>query len=127
MSRIDREMVARNEGMILALKIAKEGGVEALEREVAFRNRTGYGFRQTMKELNWMLAPIKARIITNVYSLVFATIRDEFGFGRIRLQRLLNRCNKRATAMVDDLIDCEDYRKQLKKEVGIDITFDTER
>lgn len=123
MSRIDKEMMARNEGMILALKIVKEGGIEALEREVAFRNKTGYGFKQTEKEVNWMITDIKKRIITNVFSLVFATIRDEFDFGPTRLKRLYDRCNSRAHAMIDDLIDCEAYRKQLKAETGINIDF----
>ena len=40
MSKINEYMSGRNDGMLLALKTVKEGGIEALEKEIKFRNIT---------------------------------------------------------------------------------------
>ena len=52
MSSINKEMQARTEGMTYALRIAKEKGLEELEKEIKFRNLTGISLNLSRKDLN---------------------------------------------------------------------------
>ena len=45
-------MAGRDDGLLLALKIVKEDGVEALEKEIHFRNLTGIQ-RGAGRRKNW--------------------------------------------------------------------------
>ena len=44
MAKRDDYMKGRQEGMSYALKIAKEGGLEALEKEIKYRNIENYWY-----------------------------------------------------------------------------------
>ena len=48
-------MQARTEGMAYALKIAGQGGIEELEKEIKFRNLTGISLNLSRKDLNTAL------------------------------------------------------------------------
>ena len=47
MSKLDQYMQGRTEGMEFALRLAKDKGIEELEKEVRFRNRTGVSLNLT--------------------------------------------------------------------------------
>lgn len=49
----------REDGLSLALRIAKEGGIEALEREIKFRGVTGVHTSLASKDLNKAAEKIK--------------------------------------------------------------------
>lgn len=50
MSKLDQYMQGRTEGMEFALRLAKDKGIEELEKEVRFRNRTGVSLNLTRQE-----------------------------------------------------------------------------
>ena len=54
MSSRNKEMQARTEGMAYALRIAKEKGIEELEKEIKFRNLTGISLNLSRKDLNYI-------------------------------------------------------------------------
>lgn len=45
MAKVNELMEGRNQGLVLALKIAKEQGIEALEKEIQYRNITGVSMK----------------------------------------------------------------------------------
>lgn len=51
MSKLDQYMQGRTEGMEFALRLAKDKGIEELEKEVRFRNRTGVSLNLTRQEI----------------------------------------------------------------------------
>lgn len=51
MSKLDQYMKGRTEGMEFALRLAKDKGIEELEKEVRFRNRTGVSLNLTRQEI----------------------------------------------------------------------------
>jgi hypothetical protein len=51
MSKVNDLMQGRNQGLILALKIVHEGGIEALEKEIQYRNLSGVSLNLTQKEI----------------------------------------------------------------------------
>lgn len=52
MSKLDSYMQGRTEGMEFALRLVKDKGIEELEKEIKFRQRTGISLNVTRQELN---------------------------------------------------------------------------
>lgn len=52
MSKMDSYMQGRTEGMEFALRLVKDKGIEELEKEIKFRQRTGISLNVTRQELN---------------------------------------------------------------------------
>lgn len=109
--------------MKFALRVAEENGIDGLRKEVNFRDKTGLSLKMTQAELDEATRVIKRKCIENVYAIVFMTIRDEFGFGKERLLRLFDRLNSRSASMIEEMIEIDEYRKQLETETGIKIDF----
>ena len=75
----------REDGLYLALKIVREGGLEALEKEIRFRNITGIKTSFAMKEIEGATQEIKNNTIDTVTCLAVHTLHDEFGFRKKHL------------------------------------------
>lgn len=77
----------RNEGMAFALRIAREKGVDELEKEIARRNISGINARLTHQEIDQASDRIKQMVLDTVLAMSCMTLHDEFGFGKDRLIR----------------------------------------
>ena len=121
MSSINKEMQARTEGMTYALRIAKEKRLEELEKEIKFRNLTGISLNLSRKDLNTASEKIKEMTMDTFTILTVAVLHDEFGFGEKRCQRFIDRMNKKAECMIDDLCTWDDYIKSIKEELNINL------
>lgn len=108
----------RNDGMALALKIAKEGGVEALEQEIRDRGIVGVNINLTMKELEGAMEPIKQNCMDTMLAMSLATLHDEFGFGRKRLEQFLNRFSLKANCL-GEYVKWSEIVEALEKETGV--------
>lgn len=64
---------------------------------------------------------IKMTTIDTILLLALSTVRDEFGFGEKRMQRLINRMEKKATCLIGDMATWEDFRETIKEEMGIEV------
>lgn len=53
--------------------------------------------------------------------LSVAVLHDEFGFGQKRCQRFIDRANRIAGSLVDDMATWDDYRQMVKEEIGIEM------
>lgn len=121
MSSLNKEMQARTEGMAYALRIAKEKGIEELEKEIRSRNLTGISLNLSRKDLNKASEKIKEITMDTFSILTVAVLHDEFGFGEKRCQRYLDRMDQKAECMVDDLCTWEDYIQTIKEELNIEM------
>lgn len=121
MSKEQDKARARIEGMEFALKIAKEKGIEALEKEVKWRNASGIGCRISREELNTASEAIKLRTLDTVLALASLTLRDEFDFGEKRLQRFISRFNAKTDFLADGEVTWDDVLEVLKDEVNVDL------
>ena len=61
MGKIDAKMEGRTEGLELALRIVKEGGAEALEREMKRRRVTGIKVPVDHREMDKAAQKIRSR------------------------------------------------------------------
>lgn len=111
----------REDGLSLALRIAKEGGIEALEREIKFRGVTGIHTSLASKDLDKAAEKIKEITLDTFTVMSVAVLHDEFGFGEKRCQRYMNGINKAAEYIVDGLATWPDYISAIKEEIGLDL------
>ena len=111
----------REDGLSLALRIAKEGGIEALEREIKFRGVTGIHTSLASKDLDKAAEKIKEITLDTFTVMSVAVLHDEFGFGEKRCQRYMDGINKAAEDIVDGLATWPDYIAASKEEIGLDL------
>lgn len=123
MARLDKEEVARRSGMMYALKIAKEKGIEGLEEEIKYRNITEIPIAIKRDKLNECIENIKLNTIDTILVLSAVTLRDEFGFGKARLARFIERFNLKTDCLVEDYCTWDDLRQNLEEECGIKLSI----
>lgn len=123
MARLDKEEVARRDGMAYALRIAKEKGIEGLEEEIKYRNITEIPIAIKRDKLNECIENIKLNTIDTILILSAVTLRDEFGFGKARLARFIERFNLKTDCLVEDYCTWDDLRQNLEEECGIRLSI----
>lgn len=125
----DKEYEARMQGMIYALNKAKTEGVEALERDIRKRNITKIVMNVPEKEMDRIFAELGENVRHTVSTLVFMTLYDEFGFGKVRLHRFKEHLNKLFNDIFDldymgeHYIRLEDFAIEMneKYDMGLDL------
>ena len=121
MSKMTDYQSGQEDGLLLAEKIVKEGGLERLQEEIKYRGITGIHTQLAKKEIEKESEVIKMTTIDTILLLALSTVRDEFGFGEKRMQRLINRMEKKATCLIGDMATWEDFRETIKEETGIEV------
>ena len=125
MAKRDDLLQGRAEGMAFALRIAREGGVEALEREIRMRNIWGLQVNVPMKDIQEIKTKITLRVIDIIRVVALLTLRDEFGFGRDRGIRFLKRFDLKVDCISSEddgqSVTLEDYINLVKDEMGISL------
>ena len=111
----------REDGLSIALRIAKEGGIEALEKEIRFRGVTGIHTSLASKDLDKASEQIKEITLDTFAVMSVAVLHDEFGFGEKRCQRYMDGINKAAEYIVNGLVTWLDYIAAIKEEIGLDL------
>lgn len=109
------------EGMEFALRLAKDKGIEELEKEVRFRNRTGVSLNLTRQEIAAGSDKIKNMTFDTMLAMSLMTLRDEFTFGKKRLERFKDRFTEKAASLAEDYCTWLDIVDVLKEETGIDL------
>lgn len=125
MAKRDDLLQGRAEGMAFALRIAREGGVEALEREILMRNIWGLQVNVPMKDIQEIKTKITLRVIDIIRVVALLTLHDEFGFGRDRGLRFLNRFDLKVDCVSSEddgqSVTLEDYINLVNDEMGISL------
>lgn len=113
----------RTDGMEYALRIVKEKGIEALEKEVKVRTWSGISLRITTEEINEASEKIKHMVLDTMTIMTVLTLHDEFGFGRKRIQQFLDRFTLKAECILEDYATWQDYQNIIQKELGFDLNL----
>ena len=123
MARMDKEEIARRSGMMYALKIAKEKGIEGLEEEIKYRNITEIPIALPRAKIDECIENIKLNTIDTMLILSAVTSRDEFGFGKERLARFIERFNLKTDCLVGEYCTWDDLRENLAEECGVQLSI----
>lgn len=121
MSKMTDYQSGREDGLLLAEQLVRDGGLERLQEEIKYRGITRVHTQLAKKELDKATEQIKMNILDTVLLLTISAIRDEFDFGAKRLQKLVNRMERKASCLIGDMVTWEDFRKQMAEETGIEI------
>lgn len=120
MAKINKEEEARRQGMAYALKIAKEKGIEGLEEELRFRNALHMPIGVSRKDCDECVHAIKVNVVDTVTIMAAITLRDEFEFGKQRIQRFTDRFNYKIDCLLGDYTTWQEQIEILKNECGLD-------
>ena len=109
----------REDGLLLAQKIVKRDGVEALDKEIKFRGCTGIHTSLACKDLDVASQKIKEMTLDTFTVIGIAALHDCFGFGEKRCQRWYDKMNEGADFLMDDLATWQDYIDAIKENIGL--------
>ncbi len=127
MSRADQIAQGRNEGMVFALKIAAEAQragkdpIEELRREIRARNLMKLQICATQKEVDQASEAIKTTTMKTMLSACMIVLWEQFGFGKVRLLRLMENFYTYVDALNEGSITWFDITDLLKEKTGITI------
>ena len=128
--KLSKEEMARREGMAYALKIAKEGGVEALEAELKRRNALYAPCTLSKKELDEFVNNVKTHTIGVVASLAVYVLRNKFDWGnqakngnRGRLDEFKYWMNYFADSVITGYLTVDDIVEDLVVDGKVDMFF----
>lgn len=111
----------REDGLSLALRIVRDGGQEALEKEIRFRNISGIHTSLAAKDLDKASEKIKEMTLDTFTIIGIAALHDAFGFGEKRCQRWIDKVMEGADYLVDGLATWEDYISSIKERLNLDL------
>lgn len=119
--KLNKEEIARREGMAYALKIAREKGIEGLEEEIRFRNCTQLPVGARRKNCEAAIEAIKNQTCDTFIALTCHTLNDEFGFGQKRLQKFITRFEEKCECLADGYCDWSDITKTMWQELNLEL------
>lgn len=121
MGKIDAKMEGRTEGLELAYRIVKDGGVGALEKEMKRRRVTGIKVPVDHRELDKAAQKVQEQILDTVLAMSITVLRDEFGFGKKRLDQFKARFNLKTECLNDGLVTWADILETISDEVRLNL------
>lgn len=124
MAKVNELMEGRNQGLVLALQIAKEQGIEALEKEILYRNITGVSMKLTKTEMNAATTKMKIHSTKMAVAIALITLVDEFGMGRMQARKFKESFDKKVDEIVNNGGDTTELLERIRNELDWEITFE---
>lgn len=129
MAKRDKEYEARMQGMLYALNVAKEHGVDYLEKEIKKRGVIKSPLAYTDKQIDEFWKQLSENLYATMTCVTGMVLRDEFGFGKQRLHKFREEFQKATNASLDldwlggHYTTLEDYAVYLneKYNLGLDV------
>lgn len=121
MSGLRKEEIAKREGMAYALRVAKQHGVEGLEKDLKMRNCHNIPVGVSKKQLADFSHTVKTKMVHYMIILIAVTLHDEFGFGQKRVQKAIDRFMLKCACLDEDYTTWEEQIQILKEELGIEL------
>jgi hypothetical protein len=120
MSKVHDMGKARNDGLLMALRIAREAEeagespAEEIERELLFRKASNVAGPFTQAELSHDTLAIKRHTIKTIKAVAMISCWETFGFGEKRLSQLDECMERYAAALCREEIDWTDILEMLE-------------
>ena len=116
MAKISKEQQARIDGMAYALKVARESGIEGLEKECRLRGALKAPVGLPKKALDEFIVNCKNQLADTFCILTCVTLHDDFGFGHKRLERFRDRFMLKTDCIVEDYATWQENIEILERE-----------
>lgn len=124
MSKINSMMEARNQGIAFALKLAKAGGIEALEKEVEARKISGLSMTMAQKEVEHNIRTMQFHSTRVSIAIALITLLDEFRMSKMQVRKFKETFDRKVEEIIDKDGDTAELLARIEKELDLIITFD---
>ena len=108
MAKNDKNMEFFRQGMLRAYQLCKADGIEALEKELKFRNITKINGPMLAKELDAGIDQIKKLTYETILAMAVGVLYSEFGFGKVRIERFKEAFESAADGLADGIVTWAD-------------------
>lgn len=95
MAKVDKEYEWRISGMLHALNIAKDQGIDALEKDVKMRGIYRVPLQLTDAQFQELVKTIGNASMNAIFAIVYVVLHEDCGFGEQRLKRFYQGFRKR--------------------------------
>ena len=109
----------RMDGMALAERIVKDGGLEALTKDIQTRGRMQMNIGLSMKELDVASEHIKQVTIETLRIACVSILHDTFGFGQTRCQRFIDAFDKISSYLSNGWTTWMDLIESIKTDLSL--------
>ena len=123
MSRIKDQMEYRNQGLAYALKIVKDGGIEALEKEIEIRNISGVSLNVPRKDLEEATIKMRIRATKVAIAISLITLREEFCFSKMQAKKFKDTFDSKVDSILSDEDALDEYIKRIEDELNIELVL----
>jgi len=119
MAKNDKNMEFFRQGMLRAYQLASEDGIEALEKELRFRNITKINGPMLAKELDGGIDQIKRVTFETVTTMAMGVLYSEFGFGKKRINQFRDAFVAAAESLGDGIVTWSDVCFNIEDLTGV--------
>ena len=119
MSKLSKEELARFSGAEWMVRYVKEKGLEAAEKELEMRGVRQIPLSVKEQDLKNFSEREKRNTIATVLMMSAMVLRDEFGFGRDRMNKFIERFNTKTSCLVEGYVYWKDMQQTIAEETGI--------
>jgi len=123
MAKLTNIQQSFNNGLSLALQIAKEKGIEGLEAELKFRGITGLHTHLSKSDIEKVEKIFKKQVILYYTAASLYTLKEKFGFGKVRLKKYYDQFEDLCDSVMRDYLTLDDVVQYLKDQYEIDLNF----
>jgi hypothetical protein len=123
MAKVDREAMARLDGMDYALRRIKSIGIEEFEKELRNRNKSGMSLPLDNKQIQKELVKHQSAVLEFSLVLALATLHDEFGFGEKRAKKFRDLYMTGVDYINQGYAYLEEYKQGIKEQLGIEVNL----
>lgn len=124
MAKVNEIMEGRNQGLALAQRIVKDGGLETLEKEIRYRNITGVSLNVTQPELELATQRMRVHSTKMAIAVALITLLDEFGMGKMQARKFKETFDKKVDEIINSGGDTTELLERIRNELDWEITFD---
>lgn len=108
MAKDNKNMEFFRQGMLRSYQLVKEDGIEALEKELKFRNITKINGPMLAKELDTGIDQIKKLTYETILAMAVGVLYSEFGFGKVRIERFKEAFESATDGLADGIVTWAD-------------------
>ena len=119
MGKLSNEELARFSGAEWMVRYVKEHGLEEAEKELERRGVRHIPLGVKEQDLKNFSEREKSNTIATVLMMSAMVLRDEFGFGRDRMNKFIDRFNKKTSCLVEGYVYWKDMQQTIAEETGI--------
>lgn len=123
MAKTNDLMQGRNQGLLMALNLVEKDGIDALRKEIKFRNIVGVSPSVTQGEIKHVIRRMEIHATQMAIAIAFDTLLTEFHMGKTQVQKFKETFDAKTDELCKNDGDTSEMLARIENELGMKITF----